>query len=82
MAIETWLDNSINPYDTHMNLDRFKPPTAADEIASCQCCNARVHYTALDGNGLCWECRDQKHFDQEEPDANPNRYEHDDRGDN
>ena len=42
-----------------MNLDRFKPPTAADDRAACQRCEAIVHYTALDDQGHCPECAHQ-----------------------
>lgn len=41
-------------------MDRFKAPTAADEMASCQSCGERFHYTALDDDGFCSECRPEK----------------------
>lgn len=46
--------------------DRFKAPVAADEMADCQgICGQRFHYTALDRNGLCFDCRPEKVDDGE-----------------
>lgn len=39
-----------------MNTDRFQPPTAADELATCASCGEQYHYTALNDDGLCSEC--------------------------
>lgn len=43
-----------------MNLSRFQPPTASDEMAHCVGCERRVHYTALDDDGYCDYCRPDK----------------------
>jgi hypothetical protein len=40
-----------------MALDRFRPPNANDEIASCVWCGERFHYTMLDSEGYCETCR-------------------------
>lgn len=37
-------------------LDRFAPPTYADEIEFCMFCMERFHYTELDDNGFCADC--------------------------
>jgi len=39
-----------------MTLDRFRPESAADEQASCQGCQRKLHYTALNPDGFCAEC--------------------------
>jgi len=38
-------------------MDRFKPPTAADDRAACMGCGDFMHYTALDDSGRCQNCR-------------------------
>lgn len=40
-----------------MSMERFKPPTAADEKANCLGCWTIKHYTDLDDDGLCERCR-------------------------
>ena len=42
-----------------MNLDRFQPPTASDDMATCVCCGERFHYERLNDVGLCEDCRDE-----------------------
>lgn len=42
-----------------MNMPRFKPPSAADELADCAVCNQRFHYTQLDDHGMCGTCHPQ-----------------------
>lgn len=37
-------------------MDRFKGPTAADELVRCGGCGEQVHYTALDDRGDCERC--------------------------
>lgn len=51
-----------------MNFSRFRPPNYGDEIASCQSCNERFHYTALDDEGFCEVCRPEKDLDDSETD--------------
>lgn len=41
-------------------MDRFQPPTASEEYSDCSGCGERKHYTALDDDGLCVECRPEK----------------------
>lgn len=42
-----------------VNLDRFRPPTLADEMTLCNGCQRRVHYEACDEEGFCEECRSE-----------------------
>jgi hypothetical protein len=40
-----------------MNLDRFQPPTDADDRAICQgACQRILHYEELNDDGICEEC--------------------------
>lgn len=56
-----------------VNLDRFRGPTAADELAYCNGpCGQQYHYTALDDLGLCWDCRDESDEDLNQPNPNAN----------
>lgn len=41
-------------------MDRFQPPTYADEFSHCAGCGECKHYTALDDDGLCQECQPEK----------------------
>lgn len=38
-------------------LDRFQPPTAADDVANCQNCGEAFHNEALSEQGLCNQCQ-------------------------
>ena len=50
-----------------VRLDRFLPPTAADERATCQNCLTVVHYEELDDWGHCRDCRkDEPEEDDED----------------
>lgn len=41
-----------------MNLDRFPPPTASDDMAQCQGdCRRVLNHEWLDDDGLCQRCR-------------------------
>jgi len=45
-------------------MDRFRSPDASDEIARCQSCGERFHYTQMDDVGFCPAC----HTDEETED--------------
>lgn len=45
---------------SRVNLDRFRPPNRADEIAACASCGCRFHYTALDDLGCCVTCQPEE----------------------
>jgi predicted RNA-binding Zn-ribbon protein involved in translation (DUF1610 family) len=45
-------------------MDRFRAPNSSDEIASCQSCGERFHYTQMDEVGFCPTC--QKEDDNRE----------------
>lgn len=47
-----------------MNMDRFRAPDASDEIARCQSCGERFHYTQMDEHNFCPTC----HEDEDEKD--------------
>jgi len=38
-------------------MDRFSPPTAADDMATCVCCGEKFHYEKLNDCGECPYCR-------------------------
>jgi hypothetical protein len=38
-------------------MDRFRAPSKADTMARCQSCDERMHYLALDDDGLCIDCQ-------------------------
>lgn len=40
-----------------VSMDRFQPPSWNDELADCSQCYDRHHYTDLDDDGLCVDCR-------------------------
>jgi hypothetical protein len=46
-------------------MNRFALPAAADEYSHCNNCGERKHYTALDDEGLCQECRPAKVEEEE-----------------
>lgn len=48
------------------NTDRFRPPSAHDEIARCASCDEKFHYTQLDDYGFCPTCRPQANEDDSE----------------
>ena len=41
-------------------MNRFRLPTAADEMANCLHCWVRRHYSQLDDEGLCSRCSKPK----------------------
>lgn len=47
-----------------MNLDRFQPPTARDDLVACVGCYELWYYTSLDEEGRCCECRKPKDYDE------------------
>lgn len=53
-----------------MTLDRFQPPTAADDVANCQNCGEAFHYEELSETGLCNQCQPEDNED----DANPSLF--------
>lgn len=38
-------------------LDRFRAESRSDEMARCNGCQCRMHYTQLDWDGFCDECK-------------------------
>ena len=48
-----------------VSMDRFKEPTAADNLARCQNCFALLHYEELNEWGYCKDC--WKDDDEEKP---------------
>lgn len=46
---------------------RFKEPGWDDEFVLCYACHRRYHHTALDTDGLCYECQPS----YEPPDQTP-----------
>jgi len=39
-----------------MQLDRFRGPTAADEMTECAGCRRTIHYEQLNDGWFCSEC--------------------------
>jgi len=46
-------------------LDRFKEPTARDEIQRCAFCGERFNYQQLDSEGFCESCRPDREDEDE-----------------
>ena len=38
-------------------MDRFTEPRATDDFHDCECCGGKFHYTSLNNEGLCSECK-------------------------
>lgn len=47
-----------------MNMDRFRPETAADNKSFCVCCGEIFDYTRLNDVGECPYCRDEENENQ------------------
>lgn len=50
-----------------MNLDRFQPPNASDELATCAQCGQRTYYGRLNYDGLCGCCEND--YDENQGDS-------------
>lgn len=56
-----------------MNLDRFQPPNASDDLATCARCGQRVYYGRLNDDQLCGACANDYEKQDEEKETKPSR---------
>lgn len=47
-------------------MSRFAPPSLSDEYRHCNNCDRKLHFEALNDEGLCQECEPEKEDEEDE----------------